>query len=355
MKKVLIIGNQGYLGSRMTDYLKNYGYDCSGADIGFFKTGRLAETEPVTMLYREARTITESDIKGFDIVLQLAGISNDPFGNLKPELIYDPTREYALRIARMCKKLGVRFIFPSSCSVYGLGGDGMLDENGPVSPQTGYSLNKIQIEEDLAEIADDNFSPIALRLATVFGFSPRIRFDVVINMLCGMAVAENRVILNSNGEAWRPHLYIDDVCEAFRCCIEWDYHGGKLMVLNVGRNDNNLRILDVARLIQQAEPGCSLSFLGQGDANDVDELVRDRKINDGVDKRNYQVSFDNITKVLPGFECSWTVEAGIHQLLKDLHDCGLDKAKFKQREFYRLQQIEFLYTNGYLTELLEWK
>ena len=355
MKKVLIIGNQGYLGSRMTDYLKGFGYDCTGADMGFFRTGLLTDSEPVAMLEKEARTVTESDIEKFDVVLQLAGISNDPFGNLKPELIYDPTREYALRIAKMCKKLGVRFIFPSSCSVYGLGGNGLLDENGPVSPQTGYSLNKIQIEEDLAGIADADFSPIALRLATVFGFSPRIRFDVVINMLSGMAVAEKRVILNSNGEAWRPHLYIDDVCEAFRCCIEWDYNDGKLMILNVGRNDNNLRILDVAKMIQQLEPGCSLSFLGQSEDQTVDDLVKDRKINDGVDKRNYQVSFDKIANLLPGFTCKWTVESGIEQLLKDLHNCGLDKPKFKQREFYRLQQIEFLYNNGQLNELLQWR
>lgn len=354
MKKILILGNQGYLGSRMTDYFQQYGYQCTGADMGFFAEGFLTEPKPVTMLAKEARTISETDIDGYDVVIQLAGISNDPFGNLRPELIYDPTREYALRIAKICKKLGVRYIFPSSCSVYGLGGNGLLDETGPISPQTGYSLNKIQIEEDLASISDKDFSPIALRLATVFGFSPRIRFDVVINMLCGMAVSEKRVILNSNGEAWRPHLYIDDVCEAFRCCVEWDYNAGNLMILNVGRNDNNLRILDVARLIQNLEPGCSLSFLGQGDDTTVDDLVKDRKINDGVDKRNYQVSFDKITKVLPGFQAKWSVAAGIEQLLKDLHDSGLDKPKFKQREFYRLQQIEFLFNGGRLNELLQW-
>jgi nucleoside-diphosphate-sugar epimerase len=155
----------------------------------------------------------------------------------------------------MCKKLGIRYIFPSSCSLYGIG-EVALDEESPTNPQTPYSLNKLQIEQDLAALADKTFSPIALRLATVFGISPRIRFDVVINMLCGMAVAQKQVVLNSDGQAWRPHLEIQDACEAFRCCIEWNYQDGKLMVLNVGRNDNNWKILDVARLIKSKVNGC---------------------------------------------------------------------------------------------------
>jgi nucleoside-diphosphate-sugar epimerase len=353
MKKILVIGNQGYLGSRLTDYLQNHGYCCTGVDIGFFRDGLLFPPKPVPMLGKEARTLEESDIEGFDVVLQLAGISNDPFGNLSAERIYDPTRIYAMRIAKICKKIGVKFIFPSSCSVYGIG-TGMMDEDGSTNPQTHYSINKVQVEQDLASISDASFSPIALRLATVFGASPRMRFDVVINMLCGMAVAESRVVLNSNGQAWRPHVFIEDVCEAFRCCIEWDYRGGKLMVLNVGRNDNNQKILDVARTIQQQMSDCTFSFLGQDQGADKDDLVKDRKIKDGVDTRTYQVSFNRIHQTLPGFQARWTVEAGIHQLLNDLQSNGLDRLKFKQREFYRLQQIEYLYNSAKLNESLQW-
>ena len=342
MHKILIIGNQGYLGSRLTDYLQERGYNCVGVDIGFFKDGLLYQPVPVLNIEREARTIDVKDIEPFDVVILLAGISNDPFGNLKPELIYDPTRAYTRKIASMCKKLGVRFIFPSSCSVYGVA-DKPLDEQGPVAPQTPYSLNKLQIEQDLAELSGQGFSPIALRLATVFGVSPRIRFDLVINMLCGMAITEKKVILNSNGLAWRPHLYIDDACEAFRFCIDWDYKDEELMILNVGRNENNWRILDVAKLIQETVPRCKLSFLGQ-DTDFVDDLVKDRKIQDGVDKRNYQVSFDKIVKKLPGYKATWGVEKGIEQLLADLQSKKLDKQLFKKREFYRLQQIEYLFT-----------
>ena len=311
-------------------------------DVGFFQYGVLYYPNPVTMLNKEARTLTEKDIEGFDVVLLLACISNDPFGNLTSETIYDPTREYAICIAKMCKKLGVRYIFPSSCSVYGIG-EGLLDEDSPTNPQTPYSLNKIQIEEDLVELADFSFSPIALRLATVFGASPRMRFDVVINMLCGMAVAQKKVILNSDGQAWRPHLHIDDVCEAFRCCIEWDYNEGNLAVLNVGRNDNNWKIIDLAKLIQSGVKGCELQFLEQTEEDDTDNLVKDRKIQDGVDKRTYQVSFDRIHEILPEYKTSWDVESGVEQLIETLERYKLNETKFKQREFYRLQQIEHLH------------
>ena len=341
MKKILIIGSQGYLGSRLVDYLFECGYECAGSDLGYFQYGVLYNPKVIRNLGKSAEHITPNDIKNYHVVIQLAGISNDPFGELNPKKIYDPTRKYALKIAEACKKMGVRYIFPSSCSVYGIGGT-ILDEDGPVNPQTPYSLNKVQIEEGLGEIADKNFSPIALRLATVFGCSPRIRFDVVINMLCGMAVAEKKLLLNSNGEAWRPHLHIEDVCEAFKCCIEWDYNGGKLLKLNVGRNDNNWKIIDIARYIQSEIKDCKLECLKQKGNKTEYELIKDRKIQDGVDKRTYQVNFDRIHRKLPNFQAKWDVKSGIKQLLSELKKWKLDNVKYKQREFYRLQQIEHL-------------
>jgi len=356
MKKVLIIGSQGYLGSALTDYLQRKGYDCVGVDIGFFQHGVLFFPKSVRMIGKDARTVTEEDVKGFDVVLMLAGISNDPFGNLSYEEVYNPTRDYAVKVAEMCKKNGVRFIFPSSCSVYGDGGDGSkLSESAATNPLTPYSLNKLQIENDLIELADKDFSPIALRFGTAFGVSPRVRFDIVINMLCGMAVAEKKVVLNSDGQAWRPHIYIDDICESFRCSIDWMYDGGELMVFNVGRDDNNWKVIDIAKLIQSEVDGCEIEFLGQSEAGDEDDLVKDRKVQDGVDKRTYQVSFDYIHKTLPGFKAEWSIERGVKKLLKDLERWKLNKTKFKQREFYRLQQIEYLYETDQINEELYFK
>lgn len=353
MKKILLIGSQGYIGSRLIDYLKVYGYHCTGADIGFFKHGVLYEPKPIPLLNRDARTLEEKDLEGFDVVLQLAGISNDPFGDLEPKKIYDPTRDYAIRIALMCKKLGIRYIFPSSCSVYGIG-KGLLDEDGPVNPQTPYSMNKLQIEQELVKLADSSFSPIALRLATVFGSSPRMRFDVVINMLCGMAVSKKKVVLNSDGQAWRPHLFIEDACEAFRRCIDWDYREGKLMILNVGHNDNNWKIFNVAEEIQKQVPGCELEFLGKSSKGNGNDLIKDRKIQDGVDKRTYQVNFDKILRVLPKFEVKWDVKRGIMNLLDLLKYWQLDEIKFKQRDFYRLQHLEHLYKTNQISDHLYW-
>ena len=183
-KKILVIGSQGYLGSRLTQYLDSYNYECEGIDTGFFKEGMLSKPHKVKTLHSDARLIGEKELKGYTEVVLLAGISNDPFGDLTSEKIYDPTRDYALRLASICKKIGIKFIFPSSCSVYGAAGKDFLTEQDQTNPQTPYSTNKIQIEEGLASVADNSFSPIALRLGTVYGFSPRIRFDVVINMLC---------------------------------------------------------------------------------------------------------------------------------------------------------------------------
>ena len=279
MKKILIIGNQGYLGSYLTQYLKSFGFYCQGIDTGFFKSGKIINPEPVKTKALDARSIDLFDISGFDAVILLAGISNDPFGHMSSEQIYDPTRDYALKIAGMCKKLGIKFIYPSSCSVYGAAVDDcLLDEDMPTNPQTPYSANKLQVEEGLKEIADETFTPIALRFGTVYGMSPRIRFDLVINMLCGLALTTNKVVLNSNGEAWRPHLHINDACESIRCCIEWQINAGELIILNVGRNEDNIKIIDIAKIIHSNVDGSELAFLAN---SDEDSLIKDRKIRDG--------------------------------------------------------------------------
>jgi nucleoside-diphosphate-sugar epimerase len=349
----MVTGSLGYIGSVLTNYLIERGYDCVGHDTGFFEDAVLYPPPATRTVKRDARDIADADLDGVDAVVHLAGISNDPLGKLDARAVYDPTREYSASIAARCKRLGVQFIFASSCSVYGLGGDQLLDEAAPTSPQTPYSLNKLQIETDLREMSGRSFSPIALRFATIFGSSPRLRFDVVVNMLTGMAVADGMIVLNSDGASWRPNLHILDACEAVRRAVDLDYDGGELLVLNVGDEANNVRIIDVARLVQQALGGCELRFLSQNPELDREGLIQDRKVK-GTDTRTYTVSFDRIRRVLPGFACAWTLDRGIGEMATRLRALPLTRELFKSRGFYRLQQLEQLHGAGLLDDSLRW-
>ena len=274
-----------------------------------------------------------SDIENTDVVIHLAGISNDPLNKLTSKSVYDPTRIYTLKIARYCKALNKKFIFASSCSVYGASKTkGFLNENSETNPQTGYSLNKLQIEGDLEKIASKNFFPICLRFATIFGVSPRIRFDVVINMLVGMVLTEKEIKLNSDGKAWRPHLYIEDACNVIEHAINYEKNNkdNKILILNIGRNDNNLRIIDVAKIIQKLVPNSKLEYLKSSLQNSKDNLFLDRKIKKGKDSRTYKVSFNSLNQKF-GAVCSYTVENGIKKMIEDLSEINFNKDTFKSK------------------------
>lgn len=354
MKRVLVTGSLGYIGSVLTRYLDESGFDCVGYDTGFFKDCLLYAPSPTKTFPWDARDIRDSDLNDVDVVVHLAGISNDPMGKLDVSRIYDPTRVYSLELAKLCKKRGVKFIFASSCSVYGLGEEDLLTELSPTHPQTPYSLNKLQIEEDLRSISGKQFSPIALRFATVFGSSPRLRFDVVINMLTGMAVANGIVVLNSDGTSWRPNVHVLDACQAVRRAIELDYRGEELLVLNVGDDAGNLQVIQIAEIVQQTIPGCEVKFLTDHPELDKERLIRDRKIKGGVDTRTYRVSFGKIRKTLPGFNCEWTVEQGVKDMAALFQTLSFNGEVFKRKGFYRLQELEYLYEHGYLSDDLRW-
>ena len=354
MRRVLVTGSSGYIGSVLMDYLVEHGIDSIGYDPGFFESCFLYTPSSPTGALGDARDITDTDLDGIDAVVHLAGISNDPMGKLDAAQVYDPTRAYSLEIAKRCKRLGIKFIFASSCSVYGLGSDELMTETAPTQPQTPYSLNKLQIEDDLRGIADSTFSPIALRFATVFGLSPRIRFDVVVNMLTGLAAATKTIVLNSDGKAWRPNVHIMDACQAVRRAIEMEYDAGDLLVLNVGDEANNLEVIEIAKIVQAAIPECKLRFLSDNPELDEDGLIRDRKIKSGVDTRTYKVSFDRVRRLIPGFTCEWTVERGVMDMVACFQQLPLTDEVFKKRGFYRLQQLEHLHENGYLSDELRW-
>lgn len=354
MKRVLITGSLGYIGSVLTDYLTDRGFECIGFDTGFFEDSLLYPPKNVKTIIRDVRTLAEEDLDGIDIVVHLAAISNDPVGSLEASTVYDPTREYSLRIATICKKKKIRFIFASSCSVYGLGQNDFLSESSATHPQTLYSLNKLQIEEDLQSISDAEFSPIALRFATVYGPSPRIRFDVVVNMLSGMAVSNKTIVLNSNGLSWRPNVHILDACEAIHCAINIDYSAGELLVVNVGTDQDNLKIIDIARIIEAADSSYGIKFLTKNPELDTEGLITDRKVKGDEDTRTYKISFDKIKRVMPDFQCKYNMSSGVAEMLSFFRKLPLTPEVFKSRGFYRLQKLEDLYEGGYLSSDLFW-
>ena len=355
MERILITGSLGYFGSVLSKHLADNGYDCIGYDTGFFKDCLLYSPPQTKTVLKDVRDMTESDLLNIDAVVHLAGISNDPMGNLDAASVYDPTRVYSFEIAKLCKKLGIRFIFASSCSVYGLGDKELLNETSETQPQTGYSLNKLQIEEDLSSISDKDFSPIALRFATIFGLSPRIRFDVVINMLVGMAVADGTIVLNSDGQAWRPNLHILDACEAVRCAIDLKYDGQDLLVLNVGADENNLQVIQIAKIVKKMVPGSELKFLHENPDLDKEGLIRDRKIKAGSDTRTYRISFEKLSEMIPAFKSTWSVEKGVRNMVSVLNDLSFNTEIFKRKGFYRLQHLENLHENNLISDDLRWQ
>lgn len=354
MKRVLVTGSTGYIGSVLTPYLQENGFECIGYDTGFFRDCILYDSKETKTIQKDVRKLEESDLEDIDALIQLAGISNDPFGNLKPEKIYDPTREYSLRIAKLCKKKGVKFIFSSSCSVYGIGKDSLVNEESETNPQTPYSLNKLQVEQDLKQLSDRDFSPICLRLATVFGPSPRLRFDLVVNMLVGMALTRGKIVLNSDGKAWRPHVHILDVCKAFKKSLDLEYNEDLPLILNVGDTENNCQVIDLANMIKDRITGCTINFLNKDPNLDKTGLIKDKKIQDGVDTRTYKVSFDKIGKYLDNFKCDWNLKNGIANLIKVLEDIKLSDIQFKNLNFYRLQKLENLHQQKLLSDDLFW-
>lgn len=354
MKKVLVTGSQSYIGSILTPFLLKENYDVTGIDTGFIKNCLLYPDQDVKTIYKDARDITKKDLRGYDTLIHLAGISNDPFRNFDPKKVYDPVRNYTLKIAKLCKSLGIQFIFASSCSVYGKGIDGFQTEESEVFPQTPYSLNKLQIEGDLAKITDASFTPIIFRFATVFGLSPRMRFDLVINMFAAMAYTTGKIILNSDGKAWRPFVHVKDISKAIKYAIDYKPPKGKQIILNVGNSSQNYQIITLANLVQSQIPGCEVTFINKTSTPINKELIKDRKLQDGVDSRNYKISFEKIKKVFPGFKCDLTVKKGIREMLKKFEEINLSKKQFENINFYRLQKFESLIKKGLISEDLRW-
>ncbi|GIH22365.1 NAD-dependent dehydratase [Acrocarpospora phusangensis] len=323
--RVLLTGHQGYLGTVMAPVLTAAGYDVVGLDSGLFADCVLgpAPADPPGPPV-DLRDVGADVFTGVDAVIHLAALSNDPMGSLAPELTYDINHHASVRLARLAKDAGVkRFLYASTCSVYGAsGGDGLVGEDAPLRPVTPYAESKVRVEDDLVALADSGFTPVFLRNATAFGFSPRLRADIVLNNLVGHAVLSGEVRVLSDGTPWRPLVHAQDIAEAFAAVLAAPIEAVHLKAFNVGTEQNNLTVAQIAEEVVAAVPGSKLVITGEA----------------GADPRSYRVDFARIRAALPDYQARWTVKAGAHELVDAYEKFGLTAHDFARR-FTRLARL----------------
>ena len=326
--KVLVTGADGYIGTVLAPYLSEHGHEVTGLDSGFYRTGWLYVDgkRRVPMLSKDIRQIDAADVVDFDAVVHLAELSNDPLGEHDQRLTYDINHRGSVELARTCKSAGVgRFVYTSSCSVYGAGNDAVKTEESAPNPQTAYARCKVLVERDVQALADERFSPVFLRNATAYGASPRMRFDIVLNNLAGLAWTLGEVKMTSDGTPWRPLVHVNDICEAILLALEAPTAAIHNQVFNVGSDEQNYRIREIAEIVAATFPGCAVSFGPSGG-----------------DNRSYRVSFDKIHRRLTGFRCRWTAERGASQLRDIFEHIAMTKDVFNHPAFTRLQQLKHL-------------
>lgn len=339
--RILVTGTDGYIGCVLADQLMRAGHTVTGVDSGFYRAGWLYDgvaAAPRTIA-RDIRDLTAEDVRDHDAVVHLAELSNDPLGQLAPQVTFDINHRGSLHLAELARAAGVpRFVYMSSCSVYGIGGDAPVTEHSPVNPLTTYAECKVLVERDVGAMADVDFHPTFLRNATAFGASPRMRFDIVLNNLMGIAWTTREIRMTSDGSPWRPLVHILDTCAAVLAVLQAPTDAIHRQVLNVGSNDQNYRVREIAEIVGSVVPDSSTSF---GPPS--------------PDNRSYRVSFDRIGEVLPGFACAWDARAGAEQLAEVFGRVDLDAELFGYRGYTRLDQLQYLIRTGQVDGDLRWK
>lgn len=334
--KVLVTGHQGYLGTVMVPVLREAGHEVVGLDSGYFAACVLgpAPVDPPALAV-DLRDVTVEQLRGFDAVVHLAALSNDPLGALEPEITFDINHFASVRLARLAKEAGVgRFLYASTCSVYGAGGEELVGEDAVLRPLTPYAISKVRVEDDLTAMADADFCPVFLRNATAFGFSPRLRADIVLNNLVGHAVLTGVVKVLSDGTPWRPLVHARDIAVAFATCLTAPRETVSCRAYNVGTEANNLTVAQIAEEVVRAVPKSELSITGES----------------GADPRSYRVDFSRARAEL-GFEAIWTVADGAVELARAYTRNGLTLNDFEKR-FVRLAELQRLQSEGLLDETM---
>ena len=339
--KIALTGADGYIGARMGHVLACRGHDLVGFDSGLHTVSRFYPCRdrrpPVN--YVDTRDLSIDDLRGFDAVVHLAEISNDPVGELDPQVTECVNHQGSVQLATTAKSAGVRrFVHMSSCSVYGANSREPSSETSPTDPLTAYARAKLATEQDVAALADDTFVPTFLRNATAYGASPNQRFDLVVNDLTALAYLTSRISMTSDGTPWRPFVHILDIAKAVACVLDADDDTVRGEVLNVGSDDQNLQVRTVAELVAERVPGCELEFGPPG-----------------ADARDYRADFTKIHSVLPDFSCDWDVGRGIDELLDVFRRVGLSRPDTQERGRIRLAQIRHLRATDQVDDMLRWR
>jgi len=338
--RVLFTGADGYIGAILGPKLLAGGHDAIGLDSGFYRRGWLFDdrlTRP-GVITKDVRELSIADLRGFDAVIHLAELSNDPLGENNPEITMAINYRGSVRLAHMCKTAGVgRFIYASSCSIYGSHGGEMKTETSSTDPQTAYARCKVLVEQEVRSLADARFAPVFLRNATAFGASPRQRFDVVLNNLAGFAFTTGEIRVISDGTPWRPLVHVDDICEAILCALTAPHTAVCGESFNVGDDALNYRVCEIAEIVADAFPNCRLTF---GASHE--------------DNRSYQVSFAKIRRHMPAFRCKWDAVRGAAQLRTVFERIKLDEFMFKAAPFTRLSELKYLRGTAQLDNSLFW-
>ena len=338
--RVLVTGSHGFIGTILTAMLNAEGHEAIGLDSDLYRRCTYGDEIPdIRLIRKDVRDVEMKDLEGFDAIVHLAALSNDLLGNLNPELTMEINHVATINLAKMAKEIGIqRFLFSSSCSSYGAAGDQLVDENVELNPITPYALSKVLVERDMSYLADDNFSPTYLRNSTAYGISPRIRFDVVLNNLVAWAFTTGHIFLKSDGTPWRPIIHIEDIARAFISVLEAPRETVHNMAYNVGVNDENYQISQLAEIVKETVPNCRVEY-----ASDA-----------GPDKRCYRVDFSKYWLTFPENKFEWNAEKGAKQLFDSYVKFGLEEGVYESSKFKRIAHIKHLLSEGLLDNTLRW-